>query len=138
MGHIVLIWGFPFYLIVLEAIFRTISGLDVSSFVGPAIATAGLSFMLPLTRPKTISASVPSELLKVVEESGGVIIDRNDYKFIPFVWIAILGGFLIWFWASITAAESPHAMLLFIPVSVSIGFVNYLVAGMLAMIKQGI
>jgi len=50
MAYYILIYGFPFYLIAFEALLRNLFQLDVIGFVGPTIASAGLSFLLPLTK----------------------------------------------------------------------------------------
>ena len=126
MGQIILIWGFPFYLIVLEMLFRGISGLDTGAFVGPAIATAGLSFLLPLTKPKTLQESLHGRTLALVEANGGTVVNTNDQKLLPFIWLSILIGFLVWFWSSHVALTSLNTSILFIPEHIAIGFINYL------------
>lgn len=136
MGQILLIWGFPFYLIVLEMLFRGVSGLDVSNFIGPAIATAGLSFLLPLTKPKDYSDLVSDELRVAVQETGGEIVNIKDQRLIPFVWIAILCGFLIWFWASIVSSITPNEQFYFLPLHVAVGLINYCVAAILTIVKE--
>jgi hypothetical protein len=136
MGQILLIWGFPFYLIALEILFRGISGLDVSSFVGPAIATAGLSFLLPLTKPKDHKNVMSAELLLTIQELGGEVVNEKDQKLIPFVWISILCGFLTWFWASYSSASSPNEQFYFLPLHVAVGLINYCLAGFLTIVKE--
>lgn len=138
MGQIILNWGFPFYLIVLEMLFRGVSGIDTSTFIGPAIATAGLSFLLPLTTPKTIQESLHNRTLALIEANGGTVVNTNDQKLIPFIWLSILIGFLIWFWSSHVALTSPNASLLFVPQHVAIGFINYFLAAVLSALKGGL
>ena len=135
MGQVILNWGFPFYLIVLELLFRGVSGLDTSSFIGPAIATAGLSFLLPLTKPKALSESLHGRTLALVKSNGGVVVNSNDQNFLPFIWLAILIGFLVWFWASQVALTAPSSTFFSIPAHVAIGFINYLMAAILSAIK---
>lgn len=135
MGQIILNWGFPFYLIVLELIFRGVSGLDTSSFIGPAIATAGLSFLLPLTKPKEIGNALNGRTLSVIEANGGVVVNSNDQNLLPFVWLSILIGFLVWFWASHIALSTPQNTFLFAPTHIAIGFINYILAAILSAIK---
>ena len=135
MGQLILNWGFPFYLIVLEVLFRGVTGLDTSSFIGPTIATAGLSFLLPLTQPKNISDSLHSRTLEVVQSNGGIAVNSNDQALLPFIWLSILIGFLIWFWSSHLALTNPADTLWFLPTHVAIGFINYLMAAILSAIK---
>jgi hypothetical protein len=136
MGQVLLIWGFPFYLIVLEMLFRGVSGLDVSNFIGPAIATAGLSFLLPLTKPKDYSGLVSTELKDAVHQVGGEIVNVNDQRLIPFVWIAILCGFLTWFWASSVSSSAPTAQFGFMPLHVAVGLINYCIAALFTIVKE--
>ncbi|MCO7205322.1 hypothetical protein [Pseudoalteromonas sp. CnMc7-37] len=135
MGQIILNWGFPFYLILLEVLFRSVTGFDTSSFVGPAIATAGLSFMLPLTKAKELESSLHGRTLAVVNSNGGVIVNLKDQALIPFVWLSILLGFMVWFWASNTSLKSPTDTFLFFPTHVAIGLINYVVAAVLSAVK---
>lgn len=135
MGQLILNWGFPFYLIVLEVLFRGVTGLDTSSFIGPAIATAGLSFLLPLTKPKSLSDSLHGRTLALVQSNGGVVVNSNDQSLLPFVWLSILIGFLIWFWSSNLALTKPTNAILFLPTHVAVGFINYLMAAILSAIK---
>lgn len=136
MGQILLIWGFPFYLIVLEMLFRGVSGLDVSSFIGPAIATAGLSFLLPLTKPKEYTNLISEDLLKAVKENGGEVVNVNDQKLIPFVWIAILCGFITWFSASFVSSSIPNEKIYLVPVHFVVGLINYCIAAILTIAKE--
>jgi len=136
MGQIILMWGFPFYLIILEFLFRSVSGLDVSSFIGPAIATAGLSFLLPLTKPKLHTELFSANLLEEVLGSGGEIVNIKDQRLIPFIWISILCGFLIWFWSSFVSSTSSNAMFYFIPLHIAIGLINYIIAAAFTLAKE--
>ncbi|TQP18278.1 hypothetical protein FLL94_19550 [Vibrio cholerae] len=138
MGQILLIWGFPFYLIALEMLFRGVSGLDVSNFIGPAISTAGLSFLLPLTKPKEYYDLVSEDLLKAVKEKGGEIVNVKDQKLIPFIWIAILCGFLTWFWSSYVSSNSPKEQFHFLPLGVAVGLINYSVAAIFTIAKENV
>lgn len=137
MGQIILIWGFPFYLIVLELLFRGVSGHDTSAFVGPAIAAAGLSFLLPLTQPKTktLSDSLHGRAQELIEANGGVVVNVGDLRLLPFVWIAILIGFLVWFWSSQISLTATSETFLLIPSHIAVGGINYLMAAILSAIK---
>ncbi|HCH4139903.1 TPA: hypothetical protein NKV59_003375 [Vibrio parahaemolyticus] len=135
MGQVILNWGFPFYLIVLEVIFRSATGIDASSFIGPAIATAGISFLLPLTKAKPYSEQIHGRTLALINSNGGVVLNQRDQRFIPFVWLALLVGFLVWFWASNVALTKPHDVVWFVPTHVAIGFINYFAAAVLSAIK---
>lgn len=139
MGYLLLVWGFPFYLIILEIIFRGVSGLNTSEFIGSAIATAGLSFLLPLTRPKEIGEEFSTEVLEAVRGKNGTLVNSSDQHLIPFIWLLILIGFLVWFWASYLSQKNPADTILgFVPINMAVGFINYFVAAICTAIKHRI
>lgn len=135
MGYNLLIWGFPFYLIVVEVIFRSVSGLDTTSFIGASIATAGLSFMLPLTKPKGFRRFISPQAANVAEEKRVIVLSRADLSFIPWVWICIFLGFIIWIAAAYAGQNEPKTIIFFMPLHTAIGFSNYLLAAVLTGIK---
>ena len=138
MGQNILTWGFPFYLVILEMIFRAVSGLDTTIFIGSAIATAGLSFMIPLTRPKNAYDLVDDSIAKLILESGADVVSSRDQQLIPLIWISILVGFLIWFFASHIALTEPTSKIFFMPKHMAIGLINYLLAAIFTAIKRKI
>lgn len=140
MTHNLLVWGFPFYLILVEALFRAGTGTDTKSFIGSAIAAAGLSFLLPLTKPKDVAASVEPEIAAKIKAAGGTIFSHRDQQLIPLVWIFILAGFLVWFAAAREAQVRPSKNFidwpLVVPTHFAIGFFNYLIAAILTGVKS--
>lgn len=136
MGQTILTWGFPFYLVILEMIFREVSGLNTTAFIGSAIATAGLSFLIPLTRPKDARDLFNISIARIILENGGTVVSKRDQQLIPIVWISILMGFLVWFFASYVALKEPDARYLYIPKHMAIGLINYLLAAAFTAIKR--
>lgn len=141
--HILLEWGFPFYLVCIEALFRSASEIDTSGFIGPAIAIAGLSFLLPLTRPKRIpEETINSDYYREFQASirNNVIsvglTNSNDEIVVKIAWISILFGFLFWLWSSSISLSNPTDTLniigiLKVPFHVAIGSINYILAAFL-------
>ena len=130
MGQILLIWGFPFYLILVEAGFRSITSIDVTSFVGPAIATAGLSLLLPLVFPKDVMHLFSEHMTRKLKENNVIVINRKDQNLIYVVWVAVAFGFLVWLYSSYTALIFPKESIgiigmVVIPKHMAIGSVNY-------------
>ena len=136
MTHTILIWLFPFYLIVVEAIFRAISGAASFTFVGPAIATAGIGFLLPLTKPREAEELLGTKTAATLAGKGGSVIYKADQNLIPIVWLFILISFLVWFGTCYSAQSRPNETFLFVPEHMAVGFVNYFIAAVLAGIKS--
>ena len=57
----ILVYGFPFFLVLLERILRDLFQLDSKAFIGPAIASAGVVLLLPLIAPKPLKPT-PSNI----------------------------------------------------------------------------
>ena len=138
MTHTLLIWAFPGYLIIIEMIFRGISGLDTTGFIGPAIATAGLSFLLPLTKNKDASDIVSKVTADSVANLGGVIVSRKDLVFVPIVWLLILFGLLIWFGSCYYSLKTPKVYFISIPMHIVLGAINYITAAICSGIKKAL
>ena len=135
MTHAILIWGFPFYLILVEIFFRSVSQLDTTGFIGPAIATSGLSFLMPLTKPKEGTPLLTSSTIQTLKRHGLEAVPRSDQRFVPVVWATILAGFLVWLWSCSVSLTSPDARIWFVQKHVAIGMINYLAAAICAAIK---
>jgi hypothetical protein len=128
MIHRFLIWGFPFYLIVLEIIFRASFHQDSTAFIGPTIATAGLSSLIPLTKPKEQFIRLSSATRDALERLNIVPISEFDLGFTAFVWVVILGALLVWFWSCNASLSQPTELVCKVPKQIAIGLINYLAA----------
>ncbi len=51
MAKRILIYGFPFFLLLIETLMRKALGLNSEGLIGPALAAAGIATLLPLTTP---------------------------------------------------------------------------------------
>lgn len=75
-GERLFVYFFPAFLIALEWFMRSAFALDTELFVGPILASVGLSFLIPLTIPKK---SDPHKLSKEAQEE----LERLHLTFIP-------------------------------------------------------
>jgi hypothetical protein len=125
--HSVLIVGFPIFLVLLEALLRTMLRLDVSSFIGPTLAASGISHLIPLTKPavRTIES----------KERGRVAVAISDLNFIAFIWISVLLGLLAWIASCHYSLILPEAYFLGWPVHQFIGGVVYAFSLLMIFIK---
>lgn len=90
--------GFPVYLIVFEILLRQVSKVDISSFLGPTLASSGLGFLIESLKPKkvVIPESIKDKLESLPDDF--TIRYKGDekliYKSIGFLLICVL----IWFY----------------------------------------
>jgi hypothetical protein len=123
------------YLIVGEMIAREVVKVDATAFIGPALATAGLGFLIQLLKPK-IPTGVDPAILDGARKAGGSIVSRADQNFIVIVLIVIFTGFFVWLYAcNISAVEPTSEIMPHLPKHVAIGFINYFAAIVCAAIK---
>jgi hypothetical protein len=136
MAYSILEFGFPLFLVVVELLARSAVHIDATAFIGPAIATAGLVFMIPLMKPKSLSGVDP-KILEEVRRRGGQIVSTADQAFIVLVLGCILGGFIVWLWACETSTVAPTDNLFYpVPKHAAIGFINYIAAVVCTAIKS--
>ena len=110
--HDTLILGFPLFLILFELLFRTLFDTDASSFIGPALASSGLSLLVSNTKPKPVEIS--SELAEQLKETGHKIRYAGDDNLITLTWVLILIGLMVWFWTCVISQKEPDAIVLWI------------------------
>jgi len=134
MHYNLIIFGFPVYLIIFEILFRTVSNLNTSTFIGPTLAATGLSFLLPLIRPKRVDLSFDDE--EEFKKKGLIIKNAYDEKLIPVVYAFILVGILIWYWSCATSFLHPKDTLWFFPKHLIIGLINYFLGILFTTIKE--
>jgi hypothetical protein len=99
---------------------------DSTSFFGPTIAAAGLSFMVPLTEPKRRRA-LPN---------GEIVISPNDNRFIPILWILIILSLFAWAASCYFSLKLPSVTLLSLPCHLAIGVVVYALSIVLTYVKR--
>ena len=127
--HAVLVWAFPVYLIIVEMIFRTaFHQQDTTGFIGPAIATAGLTSLISLTRLKKPDVQLSDDTKKILEKHKLIPVNAGDIALVTVVWMSVLVGFLVWLWSCTSSLEEPTAKWLFVPKHIGIGAINYFVA----------
>ena len=127
--HAVLIYGFPLILLLFEWGLRTLLAVDASAFIGPSLTTAGLSFLVPLTRPKDTN-------IVVKELPGAVVISRADHNFIAVVWILLLLYLFVWASSCYYSIKLSTSVTLTLPTHLLIGLTAYLVSLIATFVKE--
>ena len=87
--YVILTYAFPLILLVFEWGLRTLMLVDVSGFIGPTLASAGLSFLIPLTKPKILG-------VKFSKYPNAVATTATDLQFVGLVWLLILVSLFAW------------------------------------------
>jgi hypothetical protein len=85
--YAMLIYGFPLTLLAFEWGLRTVLNVDTAGFTGPTLAAAGLSFLMPLVKPK---------LIDIPGQSKTYAISKRDVNFIPVLWIFVFIFLFSW------------------------------------------
>ena len=142
----IVLWVFPFYLIIMEYIFRSVNHQNPSGFIGPAIALVGLTFLVPLLKPRGVDREHPGykklvEILKnheeSLKESELELTDSYDDTLIEVVLVCIGICTLIWLFSMRVAEnELSRKGQLHVPTHVLLGFVNFLISAILTTIKD--
>ena len=125
--YAVLIYGFPFTLLGFEWGLRTILKVDASGFTGPTLAAAGLSFLMPLVKPKKTSMS---------SFGNYIYISRAESNFMPVLWIAFIAFLFCWTWSCYMSIVFPHDKTWGIDNHLLIGGVMYSISLIFTFIKE--
>ena len=99
--YLIITYGFPVILILFELGIRAVIKTDTSDFIGPALASAALCFLAPLTKPKEIAG------LQLEGTVGHITIKKIDSNFIGFTWLMIIGAFGAWGACCVIANKNP-------------------------------
>ncbi|ROM90618.1 hypothetical protein [Pseudomonas brassicacearum] len=135
--YLIITYGFPVILILFELGIRAVIKIDTSDFIGPALASAALCFLAPLTKPKEISG------LQLEGTSGHITIKKVDSNFIGFTWLMIMGALGAWGACCVIANKNPgdHSYLVYnygVGLPLIVGIIAYLVSLIMTVVKERI
>lgn len=150
MGKLLLTFGkpaivlscmFPFFMLFVEWFLKVTSfssGTGAIDFFGPSLASAGLGFLVPLTIPKSPSASIgiDKRTIKSLEEKGVELRLKGDDTFSQFVWLAILVFLCVWMVCLHISSNYPNMLYLQFPVHLWLGLFNYFIGVILTCAKE--
>lgn len=134
----VLNYGFPVYLICFELIFRSISSIDASSFIGPALASSGLSLFIGILKPKEVNLNVGTGHGQVNLPTGVKAYYQKDQKLIITSFVFLLVGIMFWYWTCIISLNNASLSVGVFPVHLLMGLGIYVVGIVLATIKESV
>jgi hypothetical protein len=129
----VLIYGFAFFLILLEWLLRSAMKLDTQSLMGTTLASVGLGLIVPLVRPKKRDLGISSKLQTELEGQGVTVMSTREKRFIEFIWLCVFiftGGWI--FTVYLSSTNPDYVWWADIPVYLYIGFGSYFLGVILA------
>lgn len=127
---------YPVVLVLIEYLLRSLSSLETKEFIGPTLAIAGASLILPLTirKPLTIERlkRYPQKIVRQFEtlQQNGLPVQylpREEETFIQICWTGVFVTTLIWVWALYLAIMYPDQLWLGVPSNYFPGFINYVI-----------
>lgn len=135
--HTVLVYGFPLLLLLFEWGLRAGLKVDASGFMGPTLAAAALSVLLPLTKPVVRKLDGFDSLSLGNHFSSSVVLtSRFDINFIAFIWVLFLLTLFGWAAACYFSLVSPNDTTLYFATHNTIGGCAYMVSVVMTSIKE--
>ena len=125
----ILIYGFPLVLLLFEWGLRSLMAVDSSGFTGPTLAAAGLSFLVPLTKPKSLN-------VQVAGMPNAVVTSRADNQFVATTWILVFVFLFVWSWSCYVSIKSPEHNVFGVAKHLLIGGIAYLVSLVMTFVKE--
>ena len=136
MSNRVLIYTFPFFLLVMEWLLRVSLAIDSREFVGPTIAAAALGLLLPLTGLKNREFALSDRTKRQIEALNAVVVPKRERILIDIVWLTILGSLVIWGCCLVFACKPDHNPTKISPVYYGLG--SYFIAVIFSEIREAI
>ncbi|WP_233234707.1 hypothetical protein [Bordetella sp. LUAb4] len=126
MVHSVFIPAFPLMQLTHEWALRVALQVDTVAFIGPTLATAAVSYLLPLTKPIPGSrASIIGASRPVAHCPSAALISRADFNFSGLIWILILFGICAWEATCYLSMRYPELKTCSMPTHVAVGLIAY-------------
>nr|WP_256833682.1 hypothetical protein [Pseudomonas oleovorans] len=125
----VIIYGFPLILVAFESGLKFLMQYDNTSFAGPALSAAALSFLLPLTKPKILEIKIP-------EHPNAIVTTIGDRKLVGFVWILVFLYLFAWASVCYLSVQSPTLKIWLLDLAFVIGLTTYLISLILTFAKE--
>lgn len=127
--YAIISYGFPAILVVFEWGLRRVLQVDDTGFLGPTLATAGLTILAPLTRPKTLSVSVPGR-------DDVVVISKRDHIYVGVCWLFVLGYLFVWAGTCFASIRHPSHVTMAMPTHFLVGIAAYVLSLVMVAIKE--
>jgi hypothetical protein len=125
----ILIYGFPLILVAFESGLKFLMNHDNSSFAGPALAAAALTFLVPLTKPKVLEVTIPNH-------PNAFVTTKGDKNLVGFVWLLVFLYLFGWAGTCYLSVQDPQLKLWVLDIPLIIGLVGYAISLVLTFLKE--
>jgi hypothetical protein len=136
MSNRVLIYTFPFFLLVMEWLLRVSLAIDSRDFIGPTIAAAALGLLLPLTGLKNREFALSDGTKRQIKALNAVVVPKRERLLGDIIWLTILGSLTIWGCCLVFACKPEHNPIKVSPVYYALA--NYFIAVIFSEIREAI
>jgi hypothetical protein len=136
MVNRVLIYTFPFFLLVMEWLLRVSMQIDSREFVGPTIAAAALGLLLPLTAFKNRDDELSADTKAELDALKGEFVPRREKRLVEIVWLSIIVCLAVWGCCLVFACKPEHNPINISPVYYSLA--SYFVAVIFSEIREAL
>ncbi|MBT9502323.1 MAG: hypothetical protein IV092_13815 [Burkholderiaceae bacterium] len=131
-----LAYFFPFILIAIEYGLRLALKTDTAGFVGPTLATAAAGLLVPALALKSKTATLSPELQKELKNLKATVRSTTDERLAALSLLLLLAFIAAWVWALLLAERKDTVTILLLDRPVFIGLLCYMVAIVVAELKE--
>lgn len=122
-------YGFPLILVAFEWGLKYIMKVENTSFAGPALAAAALSFLMPLTKPKVLQMNIPGH-------PNSFLTTTRDSQVVGLTWILVFVFLFLWTGSCFLTTEQPIRKLWVLDMPLAIGGAVYVVSLIMTWAKE--
>ena len=133
-----LAYAFPFFLLGLEAIIRAAMAVDVSYFIGPALASGAAGLCVPLLSPRDRSSILPADLQEALKAANVTAIGKRERILSDLAPFLLFGCIGLWAWTVVLAERKDPVLVVGMQRSFFIGLCTYLAAAIAVEVKEQI
>ncbi|WP_395457220.1 hypothetical protein [Acidovorax delafieldii] len=127
---------FPFILIAIEYGLRLALKTDTAAFVGPTLATAAAGLLVPALALKSKTSTLSPELQRELERLNATVRSTTDERLVALSLLLLLSFIAAWVWALLLAERRDTVTILYFDRPVFIGLFCYLIAIVVAELKE--
>lgn len=127
---------FPFILIAIEYVLRLALKTDTAGFVGPTLATAAAGLLVPALALKSKASGLSPELQKELKNLKATVRSTADERLAALCLLLLLILIAVWVWTLLLAERKDPITILSLDRPVFIGLAAYMVAVVIAEIKE--
>ena len=130
------IYAFPAFLLLVEHIFRTISGIDTMKFMGPTLASSGLSFLITLLNPKQPTVQLSQTFKDEMRDKKLKVVLKKDDNLTGLAIFFIFVLIAAWIITLYLSSKTSVTIWWFIPDYLAVGLFSYFIGVSISAIRE--